>query len=349
MRIVLFTISHERNYGAALQTHATWRTLHEMGHEVVLADVRLGERQPLFSRSTVATAIEAVSPQGRMSARFWSHIPSTRQYSTLQQLYDDPPQADLYLIGSDQVWNPCITGRMAEAFFLPFGNGVEKAVYAASMGGKAWCGDEALTRLAARQLRTFKGVSCREHQAVGEVRRIAGVEAVVVADPTLLRRDFSELTGEVTPNESVVCFSLYNDPRLDRTAQQMAGQMGSTFLPATTCQLVLGRIPWRCTPVDEWLRRMAGARFVVTHSYHGTVLSLLYHCPFAVVYTSSNGRQGRITELLDYLGLSNRFFTDGDEALRARIWEEPIDFEEVDNRIEALRGRSMQFLNDILR
>ena len=349
MRIVLFTISHQHNYGAALQTHATCLTLSEMGHSVTLADVRLGERQPLLSRSTIAAAIEAVSPQGRMSARFWSNIPSTKCYNTLQQLCDDPPQADLYLVGSDQVWNPCITGNMAGAFFLPFGDGVQKAVYAASMGGKPWSGDEDLTRLAARQLKTFKGVSCREQQAANEVRRIAGVEAIAVADPTLLRRDFQELTGEVAPNGKMVCFSLYNDPKLDGTAQQMAEQMGIAFLPATTCQLALGRIPWRRTPVDEWLRRIAGARFVVTHSYHGTVLSLLYHRPFAVVYTSRNGRQGRITELLDYLGLSDRFFTDGDEAMKAKIWERPIDFNEVDRRIEALRDKSMQFLNGILR
>ncbi len=348
MKVALFTIWHDKNFGAELQAYATIQTLQEMGHTVKLVDYRLNDQPFLFSRQGISSALEKVSPQNRMFERFWAIMPQSRHYSNLNQLMADPPVADYYLVGSDQVWNPKITGDKIKAFFLPFGSHeVKRASYASSLGGGEWLGDEELTSFAKQQLQRFKKVSCREESAVVELERILGIKATTVLDPTLLRRDYGELTGTIVENKSLVYYSLYNEPRITALAEELAKRMGIDCLSANNRTALLGKIPWTRTSIEDWIRYIAGARFVITHSFHGLVLALLYHRPFMVLYTSSNNRQGRITGLLQKIGLSDRFFTDERDALESGVWEKPIDYEMVDSKIDALRNSSLEFLKSV--
>ena len=45
MKIGLLTYHHSTNIGAMMQTYATCRALKELGHEVVIVDIRQPEKQ----------------------------------------------------------------------------------------------------------------------------------------------------------------------------------------------------------------------------------------------------------------------------------------------------------------
>ncbi len=351
MRISLLTIWHGRNFGAELQTYATVRTLQEMGHETTVIDYRLCDESPsLFTPSGLANAMERVSPQNRMFEDFREQLPTTKHYISLEQLMEDPPQADVYLVGSDQVWNPEITRCRAKTYFLPFGgDDVVRASYASSIGGDKWNGDEDLTAYAQSHLRRFKAVSCREQSGCSELKRALGIDATEVLDPSLLRHDYAELTGEMNATGHLVYYALYDCPPLLKAANEVGRILGMEVQSANESTLLLGSIPWRRTPIAEWIRRIAGAGFVMTHSFHGMILSLLYHRPFAIIYTSKDGRQGRLLNLLESLGLTDRFFASAEDAVASRIWEKEIDFDEVDRRLDALRAKSVDFLSNVLK
>ena len=57
------------------------------------------------------------------------HIDQSRRiYGTLTELRQDPPAADVYIAGSDQIWNPMLLRRKdGRAFWLDFGGGPGKA------------------------------------------------------------------------------------------------------------------------------------------------------------------------------------------------------------------------------
>lgn len=58
------------------------------------------------------------------------------RYHSYEELKANPPEADLYITGSDQVWNHCYTGN-PKPFFLQFGSpDAKRAAYAASFGHK---------------------------------------------------------------------------------------------------------------------------------------------------------------------------------------------------------------------
>ena len=66
-----------------------------------------------------------------------SHIYQTQRiYGSLKELRKDPPTADLYITGSDQVWHPVLLRRKDDrAYWLDFGSDrIRRIAYAASFG-----------------------------------------------------------------------------------------------------------------------------------------------------------------------------------------------------------------------
>ena len=114
-KVALITFHRALNYGAALQTYATCKILRDMGYEVELIDVRIAERQNLIRR--IATLLKKWR-FARFRKRYYPK--QTVRYHTMTEIRNNPPRADYYMVGSDQTWNPLITGEMAEAFFLDF-------------------------------------------------------------------------------------------------------------------------------------------------------------------------------------------------------------------------------------
>ena len=115
-----------------------------------------------------------------------SHIYQTQRiYGSLKELRKDPPTADLYIAGSDQVWHPVLLRRKDDrAYWLDFGSDrIRRIAYAASFGS-----DQCPLRLQAEltaRLSRFDILSVREESGVA-ICQAVGKEAVHVLDPTLL-------------------------------------------------------------------------------------------------------------------------------------------------------------------
>ena len=102
MKIALMTIWHVKNYGAELQTYATVKTLQEMGHAVTVIDYRLFETPKRTSfAGRILDFVYSLSPENIKFECFWKkYIPSTKHYISYNELKNDVPDADLYLVGS---------------------------------------------------------------------------------------------------------------------------------------------------------------------------------------------------------------------------------------------------------
>ena len=87
---------------------------------------------------------------------------------------------------------------------------------------------------------------------------------------------------------------------------------------------------------------------MLTDSFHGTVISLLYHRPF-VVYIGNPNRITRIVSLLDQLGLSERILI-GENTFRKILdtANKKIDWNAVDKKLSRLRADSLNLLEEAL-
>ena len=96
--------------------------------------------------------------------------------------------------------------------------------------------------------------------------------------------------------------------------------------------------------VDKWGKQFATAALVFTDSFHGTILSLLYHKPF-VIYVGDPKRVSRLTSILSEVGLLDRICTSEHSAdYLIRVANRPIDWNSVDKRLLELREKSFEML-----
>ncbi len=350
MKIALLTIWHEKNYGAEMQAYATIKVLKELGHEVEMIDFRLSDRVKTPFKRKCLNLLYFFSQESQNFRKFWcQYFPVTRRYRTIKSIRQNPPKGDVYLVGSDQVWNPEITKDRAQIYFLDFGDrNIKRISYASSFGVTDWDRMPSLLGLIETNLRQFDAISCRESSGVNLLQSKFAISATNVLDPTLLFAKYPELIGEVKEKESLVFYPLSPFPELESFAKQMSQNIGLEYINTNLKKYLLNRIIWRRPSVEEWIRNIASASLVVTPSFHGLAFSLIYHRQFIIVAHDSN-RSSRITNLLDQLGLQDRYFTSVEGAEASKIWQTPIDYSIVEPKLSSLRASSIDFLKTALR
>ena len=362
VEVGVLTFPNTNNYGAELQAFALCTAIRALGHAVELADYRNptvarsetprlpgpGEllRHPRGSLRRAASYLRLVERRrgfegfrercGLLGPRICTEDDLARRYGTV-------------VVGSDQVWNPEITG--GDATFLLAGacmRGVRKVAYAASFGYEevppAW-GD-----LCGGALRDFDALSVREDAGAAIVRAISGRYAEVVLDPTLLlMRTQWQSVGAPRPVEGPYVFA-YVVAERDKTlrcAREAAGRMG---VPLVVVEGYGGGAPivregrdlLSASP-EEFLALVRHAHLVVTSSFHGLALSLALgvEVRYALSDAPAN-KNSRLVTLARLAGVEDRAVGAADPG--AGLDAEPIDYRAVDARLAAARERSLAFL-----
>lgn len=347
MNIALLTIWHEGNYGAELQTYATIKILQQLGHNVKLVDIRLSDISTKSFRGIIGGFLSSFGPSQKKFENFWKkYFPKTRRYHKVSELIDCPPKADVYMVGSDQVWNPEITRSLSEIFFLNFGsNSVKRISYASSFGTDCWNGYK--TEEIKCLLQRFQAISCRENSGIKILNDVFGCQATNVLDPTLLFDGYKELTGDLREEDTLVYYPLDSFPQLSEFAIQTANNLGLTPKNANWQTYIYGTAVWDRNSVEGWIRDIAQAKFVITPSFHGLAMSIIHHRQFAVIVKDYK-RATRMRSLLENLGLTDRIFSSFEEIQLSRPWEKIIDYKLVDAKIATLREISLNYLNKCL-
>lgn len=353
MKIALLTIWHCGNYGAEMQAYATLEALQKLGHEVELIDFPLTSDGSPSLKSRIANVICLLSPANKKFQAFWKlHFPHvTKVYRNVEELRNNPPLADMYIVGSDQVWNPDITDNKASAYFLDFGSdNIKRASFSSSFGVHQWKADSNLTEIASSRLRQFCGISCREQTGVAIIGETFGIpNAEQTIDPTLLFENYSEITGPLHQQPTLVYYPLSaEDKTLKPFCEEIAEKMNLTLVNANPYQkLAYTNVVWNRNSIQDWIKSIAEARFVITPSFHGVAFSIIHHRQFAVLNLAKHGRLSRISCLLSQLGLSERLFTNMEEMRQSDIFNTPIDYNDVDEKLQILRNRSWDYLKRI--
>lgn len=354
MNISLLTIWHIGNYGAELQTYCTVQVLKKMGCnvKVIRYDLRDLQNNKKSVKTILFRTISLFAPASIKAQFFWlSHIPCTRHYRDIKTLYTKPPKADIYIVGSDQVWNPEITKESALLYFLDFvRSGQKKISYASSFGTEKWKASIELTSVAKKNLQTFSNVSCREKSGVSILNDVFGIQAQCVLDPTLLVDNYREIIGNLKTKPVLLYYPLSQNPDVETFCKKLAVEIGLSYKLANK-RIILGKyFVWNKPSVVQWLRNIGQASFIITPSFHGLTTSINLHRNFAILVTEPIilKRSARIKDLLEELSLSDRFFTSIEDLYSSRIWEKEIDYNLIDSKLKILRRESLDFLKNSL-
>jgi polysaccharide pyruvyl transferase WcaK-like protein len=349
MKIGTITFHWATNYGAVLQAYALQHYLKRNRLETEIINyipfrVKLIQ---VLSRIKHLEMSEFIRENKINSFRKQFLNISAKTYYTNNSLIKRCHDYDVYICGSDQIWNESFTlkaeGKPTLSYYLNFVKNEKRRIsYAASFGANKL--STKVINLVKPELKKFHSISVREKTGEKIIQNM-GFKATLVADPTLLldKEAYECLIEKKVLKEEYQLFS-YILHKNQATANAINEYIFDKFFNKN-----LDR-KYNKEPIGifEWLYNVRNSRLVVTNSFHGTIFAILFHTPFIVVPVENSGMNNRITTLLNVIGLSERIINTLDETEIDRLLAEDIDWRKVDDKVEDLRAQSIQFLEKSL-
>ncbi len=292
----------------------------------------------------------------KMVRPFYRIISSGTPVVEHESVNQNGPAELQYVVGSDQVWRGCyVSGyKSLPFFFLDFASEDVRRrsiAYAASFGSDEWEGTSAETERCGKLLRQFRAVSVREQSGVELCRRLFGVEAVQMPDPTLLLQaaDYEKLIASEPTHKNegdyIATYVLDSAPQKQASMQAVAEQMGMPLQPLSPVASSPNRWERQPLSVPQWLSYMSRARYVLTDSFHGCVFAIIFNKPF-VCYGNASRGMARFDTLMRTFHLESRLVNDLEQV--AEVLARPIDWEEVNAIRASERQRGLGFLQEQL-
>lgn len=284
-------------------------------------------------------------------------LSSKKLYENISELRNDPPLADAYIVGSDQVWAHLLDNPENEAMFLRFGAPEAKRIsYAPSFSMVSY--PPKLQEKLIESLSLFDSLSVREETGVSLCREI-GFNAKVVLDPTLLlESSFYQSLLQAPSFENFIFvyhLNIYNQDEIAGSQLLSYALSNNQQVIATTAsgyfqgRELLESAEYVYPTIPEWLGYIKYAKQVVTTSFHGVVFCLLFHTDF--IYFPLKGKyergNNRVFDLLSMVGLSDRIWSDS--STYEDITAQNINWHLVDKRLNEERAKSLMFLQESLR
>ncbi len=330
-----------------MQTYALCRFLIDQGHDLHIIDIRQEEKTNFGFFGRIAKNL-IVSYRLQKDIRNL-YPPLTRRYGTLKELQQDPPEADCYIVGSDQVWNPNISKKLMLAYFLDFGKKeTMRMSYASSFGLSQWIiSDAAINAHIKELLCSFKALSVRERQGQDLCKREFDCVPTIVLDPTFLNADYANIIGKIKPRKEILCYKINKTPDFWEYAPIVSRLKG---LPLALLNHNYPKKGYRyCFPpsLKTWMQRIAAAEFVLTDSFHGVAFSIINKKKFVCIL-NHNDRDSRLINIMTQFHLEDWMFNSVEEMVKDRRWEKEIDYYTVSQHIGELRRESQNYLIEAL-
>ncbi|MBQ8429659.1 MAG: polysaccharide pyruvyl transferase family protein [Clostridia bacterium] len=330
-KVGVITVHKNVNYGANLQAFASCRYLNKLGYDCSLIDYTLPEHEKsahLFSwlkqswdaernkslTRKIKLAIALAASASWKNKRLKAFDKFRKKYIKMTKFCKNAQDIarlglDTVVCGSDQIWNPTITGGINPIFFGAI-DGVQKRIsYAASVGkDKFEAHDEVRVKKLVAEL---DYCSVREENTAQYIAKITGKPIETVCDPVFLLdlADYQAVASKrLIKRDYVLLYSVVHNDLLTAIAKDYADKHGLQLIEICTSKdkKATHKQIAKYGP-SEFLSCFQYAKTVFTNSFHGTAFSLIFEKDFYIVDNKAGG--SRIVNLLGKVGLLQRLIT----------------------------------------
>lgn len=349
--IGITTLNGESNYGNRLQNYALQKAISQLGHE--------GETIVFVSRKAklISLTKDALASALRVKHRrldYWRMLKTKRSiFQPFSKKYiksdtvksgDDADLSnkyDLFITGSDQVWNPNYT-KGSSTNFLTFAPLEKRTSYAASFGVS-----EIPTEYRESYMHDLNGmykISVREQAGVEIVKALTNRDAELVPDPTILLSsddwdDIIDNYADLANERYIFVYSLHS---LDKeTWKQINNHAKVDNLKAYQVMGDFYDSTHSIPNPAEFVARIKYAQAVYTDSFHACVFSIIMHTPFKVFERKDMKMASRLETLLATYSMQ--------VAMQpAEIDPAEYNFELSDKIATKERARGMRYLSQLM-
>lgn len=344
MKVAILTFQDAQNYGAVLQAFALKRKC----LEYVETDV-INYYNPFFHEEEKNTDLKALIKKimnykkiQRKKSKFEhfmnQYIVQNQRKVLKDELVGLDEQYDVFITGSDQVWNLECSGN-DKSYFLDFITKSSKNSYAASFGSLRKVDNNYMKDL----LSGFKNISVREESGKEIIKSVLNRDALVVLDPTFLlkKNDWQRAFNLQFAEQYVLVYEVLAGDQLFEQAKKFAQDkklnlicITSTDKPRVGAKVVKDAGP------EEWLQYFSRAAYIFTNSFHGLAFSLNFQKQFFVELLPPPAKTNtRILEMLKCVRV---------ERDSSKANELPdIDYSKVEQVLNNERQNSVEYLKSI--
>lgn len=289
MKIGILTFHAAQNYGAVLQCRCLYEVLRGLGHEVHVLDYRpafLTEPYKLWKNAYLKHPLTLLKVAWKLTGA----LRRRRGFADFEKTFSPVPCRtegfDAIVFGSDQIWNTLIDKGFDPVFFAsdPQFAATRNIAYAASDGSVTL--SEKDQKTFADKMQRFQAIGVRE-ETLQRMLADRGIRAEINLDPVLLagREVVDRIAADVPRRKPfVLTYEAVDHPEVLLKAHAIAREAGLQVISIARTPYRPGRV--RYSPA-EFAALVRDARHVVTTSFHGVALSLLYHTPFTFVPTGT--------------------------------------------------------------
>lgn len=354
--VAILGVWYGLNYGSLLTYYALQKQIKATGKSVVMVKY-LPKNQP-------KSILEEQDPD-RHNNRFIQSCGYQIQSISPDNVRSVNELADTFIIGSDQVWNYHIAKLYDEFFYMSHIDADKRKIAnAVSFGHSVDFADEAERPRISNLMKRFNAISVREDSGTDILRDKYGVRGDWQADPllTMDRDDLLALGSASTIGTDgpgyLLAYILDPSPEKIKGIVNLGEKLGSdirVIADGFDQQGDMSRFGdlsekiQKNVGVEEFVALFANASYVVTDSFHGTVMSIKLQKEFAVP-TSANMHRGftRLDSLLRLTGLLGRHTFDPNVIATKQRFLSPIDYDKVNKILDRTIQSSLTWLRTSL-
>lgn len=376
--IGIITMHAIDNFGSYLQTVALHNYLKKKGYLPTIIDyaypnrlhlttgkshLNIAEVQP---KLTLASFFEKVRARLTMflfktaekrltlfKSFYNKYVNFTRYYATADDLVTDVPDFDIYIAGSDQIWNPEFVGKDTSFLLSWAPDNRKKISYSSSFSISEIPFEYKNTYK--KLLRRFEHISVREDSNI--CKELLGHDVPVTLDPTFLltKSDWTMYFDKkpLVNGEYIFCYILnykfnpypYVKDLINKIAELTGYKVVIIDGPRNMIDKGWGNI--HDIGPAEFLNLMYNSKFIVTTSFHGTAFSINFEKDFISLVNDQPTLDNRQISLLKKMGMEECLLVKNTTLDNLKLPR--IDYTAKCERINELRQLSIDYLDDALK
>lgn len=370
MKIKTITSHDVYNYGASLQAYALMAYLQQQGYETEIIDYK--PEYVLRKYNYMWVNPESGMHKYRITRVIYRILKFIQRQTTMRRkrAFDDftrrflrvtsltyasnadlmhcCPQADAYIVGSDQVWNTFYDAGKDPAFYLDFvPAGCRRISYAASFSVKDIV--PGYREFVRKHLALFDAISVREHHGVEILKRL-DLKGEWVLDPVFLL-PVSEWERIILPSEKKEKYILIYDFEQNTAIKEFALLLAQRH--AMKIYSITDNYPLRYADKNynaagplEFITLLYHAEYFISNSFHGSAFSILFQKDFYVFPRHRHPVNSRMESLLEMFGVGEQLISDRSQ-FEASV-DRHIDYERVQPILAAKIVSSKDYLHHAL-
>lgn len=356
MKIGIITFQCAHNYGAVLQAYGLKEYLKSLGYSVNIINYRPHYKVNTYrkfnprywlSRNPYKCIIrlftEIIVKPTRIK-RWYAFEDFMNGYLELYPHSKDEDYSMFHtlILGSDQIWNPGLTGDNFDKVY--FGGNAKCNIISYAASSRFENLSKQQKSFFSDSLLKLKQISVRESSLAKLLQPLVNKEIITVVDPTLLagKKIFDKIAVPPKKEKYLLLYQIGQWKELNTLANKIAKKLDLEVIEIVSHPIIPKKGLVQTASPCEFIGYFQNASFIVTTSFHGLAFSIIYNKDFYCLRQNTNADL-RLLSLLNKLDLGKRFLELGEEPQF-----ETINYLEVNEKLDKEVQLSIEYLKTAL-